>query len=113
MFGRKFSLVTNNKPLAAIIDPRNDIPAVGTERILRWAIYLSGFNYDMMCGTGAVLRVPMMISFHGYLHKTMVQVHRQTKMWLSFWVLMSYLSLANRSRPQFGNPLLLQVVRYT
>ena len=89
MFGRKFTLVTNNKPLAVIINPRNDIPAVGTERIQRWAIYLSGFNYDMMCGTGAVLRVPMLISFHGYLHKT-------------FWVFVSYLSLANRSRPQFG-----------
>ena len=47
LFGRKFTLVTDNKPLAAIISPRKDIPAVAAERIQRWAMYLSGFNYDV------------------------------------------------------------------
>ena len=47
LFGRTFTLVTDNKPLAAIISPRKDIPAVAAERIQRWAMYLSGFNYDV------------------------------------------------------------------
>ena len=37
----------DNKPLAAIISPRKDIPAVAAERIQRWAMYLSGFNYNV------------------------------------------------------------------
>ena len=45
LFGRKFTLVTDNKPLAAIL--RKDITAVAAERIQRWAMYLSGFNYDV------------------------------------------------------------------
>ena len=47
LFGRKFTLVTDNKTLAAIISRRMDIPAVAAERIQRWAMYLSGFNYDV------------------------------------------------------------------
>ena len=47
LFGRKFTLVTDNKPLAATISPRKDIPAVAAERIQRWAMYLSGFNYEV------------------------------------------------------------------
>ena len=47
LFGRRFTLVTDNKPLAAIISPRKDIPAVAAERIQRWAMYLSGFNYEV------------------------------------------------------------------
>ena len=47
LFGRKFTLVTDNKPLAAIISPRKDIPAVAAEQIQLWAMYLSGFNYDV------------------------------------------------------------------
>ena len=47
LFGRKFTLVTDNKPLAAIISPRKDIPAVAVEHIQRWAVRLSGLNYDV------------------------------------------------------------------
>ena len=47
LFGRKFTLVTDNKLLAAIISPKKDIPAVAAERIQRWTMYLSGFNYDV------------------------------------------------------------------
>ena len=47
LFGRKFTLVTDNKPLAAIISPGKDIPAVAAERIQRWTMYLSGFNYGV------------------------------------------------------------------
>ena len=47
LFGRKFTIVTDNKPLAAIISPRKDILAVAAERIQRWTMYLSGFNYDV------------------------------------------------------------------
>ena len=47
LFCRKFTLVADNKPLTAIISPRKDIPAVAAERIERWAMYLSGFNYQV------------------------------------------------------------------
>ena len=37
----------DNRPLAAIISRGMDIPAVAAERIQRWAMYLSGFNYNV------------------------------------------------------------------
>ena len=43
LFGKKFTLVTDNKHLAAIISHRKDIPAIAAERIQRWTMYLSGF----------------------------------------------------------------------
>lgn len=47
IFGRKFTLVTNNKPLTAIFGPYKSFPALAAERMQRWAMYLAGFDYDI------------------------------------------------------------------
>ncbi|XP_063952108.1 uncharacterized protein K02A2.6-like [Lytechinus pictus] len=47
IFSRKFTLVTDNKPLTAIFGPYKSLPALAAERMQRWAMYLAGFDYDI------------------------------------------------------------------
>lgn len=47
LYGRKFTLVVDNKPLASIIHPDKSLPATTTSRMLRYAHFLSGFDYDV------------------------------------------------------------------
>ncbi len=47
LYGRKFTLVTDNKPLSLILGPKKGIPALATARLQRWAIKLSAYNYDI------------------------------------------------------------------
>ena len=42
LYGRQFTLVTDHKPLTAILGPKSGIPSLATERIQRWALLLSG-----------------------------------------------------------------------
>ena len=108
LFGRKFTLVMDNKPLAAIISPRKDIPAVATEIIQQCIVHCRQcicLVLTMMCVTGAVLRMPMLTGFHCNLHKTMIQVHRHTKMWPA--------SSEQIKTAVQKDPLLVQVMRYT
>ncbi|XP_031336222.1 uncharacterized protein K02A2.6-like [Photinus pyralis] len=46
-YGRKFTLITDNKPLTSILHPNKDLPATSAVRLLHYANYLSGFNYDI------------------------------------------------------------------
>ncbi len=45
--GRKFTLVTDNEPLLAIFHPRKGIPSTAAARLVRWAVTLSGYQYDI------------------------------------------------------------------
>lgn len=47
VYGRKFTLITDNKPLTALFGPKKDLPTLAAERMLRWAIFLAGFDYDI------------------------------------------------------------------
>lgn len=47
-YGRRFSLVTDNQPLAFIFGPKKGIPVSAASRIQRWAIQLSGYQYDVV-----------------------------------------------------------------
>ena len=47
VYGRKFTLITDNKPLTAIFGPYKSLPALAAERMQRWAMYLAGFDYDI------------------------------------------------------------------
>lgn len=49
LFGRKFTLVTDNQPLSVIFGPKVGIPVMAAERLQRWAVKLSGFNYEVEC----------------------------------------------------------------
>ena len=47
LYGHKFSLLTDHKPLLAIFSPRKGIPAMAASRLQRWAILLSAYTYDI------------------------------------------------------------------
>lgn len=48
LFGRKFTLVTDNKPLSAIFHPNAKMPEMSAARLLRYAQFLSNFNYEVV-----------------------------------------------------------------
>ncbi|KAL1447951.1 hypothetical protein WDU94_000597 [Cyamophila willieti] len=47
LYGRKFTLLTDNKPLSRIFDQNSNLPAMTASRLLRYASYLSSFNYEV------------------------------------------------------------------
>ena len=47
VYGRKFVLVTDNKPLAVIFNPSKDIPTLSALRLQRWALVLMGHDYTI------------------------------------------------------------------
>ena len=47
LFGHHFTLITDHKPLTTILGPKNAIPILTAASIQRWALFLTGFNYDI------------------------------------------------------------------
>ena len=47
IYGRRFSLITDHKPLLAILGPNSGIPALAAARMQRWALILSAYTYDL------------------------------------------------------------------
>ena len=45
LYGRKFALITDHKPLLVIIGPKSPIPTLAAARMQRWALVLSAYNY--------------------------------------------------------------------
>ena len=47
LWGRKFTLVTDNKALTSVIGPKSNAPALATACLHRWALILSAYSYDI------------------------------------------------------------------
>ena len=48
LYGRKkFTLVTDHKPLLAILGPKNGFPPIVAARLQRWAVILAAYSYDL------------------------------------------------------------------
>jgi hypothetical protein len=47
IYGRKFLLRTDHKPLTYIFGNKVGIPVMAASRLQRWAVLLSGYNYDI------------------------------------------------------------------
>lgn len=47
LYGRQFTMVTDHKPLMAILGPKHGIPALAAARLQRWAVQLSAYSYDI------------------------------------------------------------------
>ena len=47
LFGRKFVLVTDHKPLITILGEKKGIPPITAARLQRWAIKLSAYTYEI------------------------------------------------------------------
>ena len=48
LYGRCFSLITDHKPLTAILGPKRGVPPLATARMQRWALLLSAYDYDIV-----------------------------------------------------------------
>ena len=52
IYGRHFTLVTDNRPIAAILSPNKATPPMVAARLQRWASFLSGYDYTIeQCST--------------------------------------------------------------
>ena len=47
LYGRKFTLVTDHKPLTTIFGEKKGIPPMAAARLQRWAIQLSAYTYEI------------------------------------------------------------------
>jgi hypothetical protein len=47
LYGRKFTLVTDHKPLTKIFGPKTEVPTLAALRLQRWALILMAYNYDI------------------------------------------------------------------
>ena len=65
LYGRRFSLGTDHKPLTLIVGPKRGIPVLAVSRLQRWAIHLGAYQYDIQyrtskknANTNALSRLP-------------------------------------------------------
>lgn len=47
LYGRQFTLLTDHQPLTTIFHPEKSIPVTTASRLQRYAIFLSGFTYNI------------------------------------------------------------------
>ena len=47
LYGRRFMLLTDHKPLTSILHPKQGIPPLAAARMQRWALILSSYTYDI------------------------------------------------------------------
>ncbi|XP_053608362.2 uncharacterized protein K02A2.6-like [Plodia interpunctella] len=47
LYGRKFTLRTDHKPLVTIFGDKTGIPVMAASRMQRWAVILAGYHYDI------------------------------------------------------------------
>lgn len=59
LVGRKFTIETDHRPLISIFNPKKEIPSMAKARLQRWALLLSGFEYDIkyVKGKGTKLNI--------------------------------------------------------
>uniref|UniRef100_A0A3P9B0X6 Activating signal cointegrator 1 complex subunit 3 n=1 Tax=Maylandia zebra TaxID=106582 RepID=A0A3P9B0X6_9CICH len=66
LYGRKFTLFTDHRPLTTILGPYTGIPSLAASRLQRWALILSGHSYDIKyrkseshCNADGLSRLPL------------------------------------------------------
>ena len=47
VYGRRFTLLTDHKPLVTLLGPKVGIPPVAAARLQRWALFLASHSYDI------------------------------------------------------------------
>lgn len=52
LYGRKFTLITDNRPISRIFHHHANIPPITAARLMRYAAYLSNFNYEIVHKSG-------------------------------------------------------------
>ena len=69
IYGRKFSLITDHKPLLTLLHEHHSIPTTTSNRIQRWALTLSMYEYSIAfkqssahANTDALSRLPLQVT---------------------------------------------------
>lgn len=69
LYGRNFTLLTNNRPLTTILGPHTGVPSLVASRLQRWALLLSAHSYnikyrktDLHCNPDGLFRFPLPIT---------------------------------------------------
>ena len=52
LWGNRFTIVTDHKPLLGLLGREKPIPALAAARIQRWSLLLSAYNYDLEYRSG-------------------------------------------------------------
>uniref|UniRef100_A0A5S6Q9J0 RNA-directed DNA polymerase n=1 Tax=Trichuris muris TaxID=70415 RepID=A0A5S6Q9J0_TRIMR len=72
LFGRRFTLETDHKPLERIFGEKREVPKIATNRLTRWALILSAYNYEVRyvpakenAPADALSRLPVKASWKG------------------------------------------------
>ena len=47
LYGRRFTLVTDHKPLLTILGPKRGLPTLAAARLQRWTLLLAAYQYDI------------------------------------------------------------------
>ena len=55
LYGRKFTIYSDHKPLSFIFNAEKRIPDVASPRVQRWALTLAGYRYDIRYKAGTSL----------------------------------------------------------
>ncbi|KAJ8023976.1 hypothetical protein HOLleu_36568 [Holothuria leucospilota] len=53
VYGRKFCIYTDHKPLLGLFGEGREIPKMASARIVRWALKLSAYNYELKYKSGS------------------------------------------------------------
>ncbi|XP_061151222.1 uncharacterized protein K02A2.6-like [Syngnathus typhle] len=69
LYGRKFTLLTDHRPLTTILGPHTGIPSLAACRLQRWALLLSAHAYDIRyrksdfhCNADGLSRLPLPVT---------------------------------------------------
>lgn len=52
LFGRRFTIYTDHKPLLGLLRADKAIPQMASPRVQRWALFLSAYDYDLQYREG-------------------------------------------------------------
>eukprot|EP00731_Ephydatia_muelleri_P020882 Em0013g609a len=69
LYGRKFTLVTDHKPLTTILGPKKGIPVVAASRLQRWAMLLAAYTVLTIYSIGLHMKMEMQMDFHVYHYR--------------------------------------------
>jgi hypothetical protein len=47
LYGQVFKIRTDHKPLVTVFGSRKELPSLATPRLMRWAIFLAEFDYEI------------------------------------------------------------------
>ena len=79
LYGRKFTLITDHKPLTTILGPKKGIPSLAAACLQRWAILLSAYDYIIRyksthdhCNADGLSRLPLPSVNHSSDHDVSV-----------------------------------------